>query len=105
MLTILVVVLAAVGAQTQEVAMALAGAVLALSPLLLKYVRLAGIPMTVAAYVFALLIALAAALISGEANAIDWSSVGTVLATSGWLFAIQQLVYNLLKDRLATAVR
>ncbi len=90
---------------TTSIALALAGAFAALSPLWLRYVRRSGLSMATISYIVALLVAVLASVLSGEIRRIDLSSVGSVLATSSWLWLVQQAVYNLFKEKLPQAIQ
>lgn len=98
---VFVLVTAATG-DAAQIANAIAGVVILLSPLALKYVRLDGATMVAVSYLLALLIAAAALLLSGQAQP-DFSSAASVLAFATALFGLQQIVYQAFKDHPATA--
>jgi len=93
---VILVITAATG-DAAQVANALAAAVIILSPLLLKYVKLDGPTMVAVSYIAALVIAAAALLLSGQAQ-VDPSSAGSVLAFATALFGLQQVVFQVFKD-------
>ena len=71
-----------------------------LSPLALKSIRLDGVEMAAVSYGLAFAIALVAGLLNGER--LDTSSLAALLATSGWMWAVQQAVYQVFKAKLQT---
>lgn len=88
---------------TQIVAITLAGIVGALSPLVLRYVRLDGLSMSAVSYGVALGIALVAAWLTGDFKA-SRAGVVAVLSGSTAVWTVQQGVFVLLKQYMPQAV-
>lgn len=83
---------------TITIALVIAGAVAAVSPLVLRYVHLDGLQMAAVSYGVALLISASAALLTGELH-LDRASVVTVLAGSTAFWTVQQAVFKVLAER------
>jgi len=95
-----VVAFLAITAATGDAAqtgIAIAGAVVLLSPLALKYVKLDGPTMVAVSYLTALVIAAVALALTGQAK-VDPSSAGSVLAFATALFGLQQVIFQVFKD-------
>lgn len=95
-MTYLVVILVATPT-TLAVATTLAGLFGALSPLVLRWVPTTGLPMSTVSYALALLIAVVAAMITGELHP-DGVSVVAVLSGSAGVWTVQQAVFVALKQ-------
>jgi hypothetical protein len=95
--------LAASTAPTQAVALALAGIVAIFSPLLLKYVPLAGAQMTALTMLVALGVALLASWLTGELTLTREGIVSALLSSTA-LWTVQQVVYAALKQVAPTLV-
>lgn len=82
---------------TQAVALTLATLVAALSPLVLRFVKLDGLTMSTLSFLVALLIAVLAGLLTGDLH-LDRASLVAVLGGSTAFWAVQQGVFAVLKQ-------
>lgn len=92
-----VALLGAVGPVTHSTAMSIAVIVVALSPIVLRLVKISGPLMAVISFAVAAVVALAAGFLSGELSQADFTTVN-LYATMGALWAVQQAVFQLFKD-------
>lgn len=89
---------------TLTVATVIAGAIAALSPLALRYVRLDGLQMAAVSYLVSLAITVGAALLTGDLH-FDRASLLTVLGGSAGFWTVQQAVFKVLQQIAPAAVR
>jgi len=87
----------AVGALTASTAASIAVIVMAVSPFVLKYVKLSGPVMAIVSFAVAAAVTLAAGFASGELKQADFTTVN-LYATMGALWAVQQGIFQLFKD-------
>lgn len=92
-----VALVAVVGPLTQSTALTIAAVVMAVTPFVLKYVKLGGPVMAILSFAVAAVVTVAAGLVSGELKQADFITVN-LYATMGALWAIQQGVFQLFKD-------
>lgn len=95
-------VLASAGDEATAKAISIAAAIIVIAPLvlpfILKLLPVAGQWMTAIAYGVSLIVAVAAAVLSGLVHATDFSTAPGVLAASLAIYGLMQLVYNIFKQ-------
>lgn len=89
---------------TTAVATTLALLASGLSPFLLRYVKLDGLSMSAISYLAAVVIAVAASLVTGDLR-FDRTSLLTVLGGSAAFWTVQQAVYVVLKQTIPGMVQ
>lgn len=89
--------IAAVGPLTASTATTIAIVVMAVSPVVLKFVKVSGPLMAIISFAVAVAVTLGAGFLSGELTQADFSTTN-LYVTMGALWAVQQAVFQLFKD-------
>jgi hypothetical protein len=92
-----VILIAAVGPVTLSTALTIAGILMVVSPVALKYAKLDGSKMVLLSMAVAAVVAVAAGFLSGELKQADFTTAN-LYVTMGALWAVQQAVFQLFKN-------